>query len=225
MAETYIVAPSILGADFSRLGEAIRESEDSGADWIHIDVMDGEFVPNISMGPVVVEACRRVTKLPLDVHLMIIKPSRHIQSFAEAGADSITLHVEASRHLHRTLSTIRDLGLRAGVALNPATPATSLTEILHLLDLILVMTVNPGFGGQSFIESSLPKIREVRQMIESSESAARIQVDGGISSATVPLAASAGADVFVAGNSIFSHPDGIAAGIEEIRTALLHAPA
>lgn len=162
MGKTIKIAPSILAADFTRLGQQIEEVENAGADLIHIDVMDGRFVPNITMGPLIVEAVRRVTKLPLDVHLMIVEPERHIETFAQAGADRITVHIEASPHLHRTLSYIRESGCKAGVALNPHTPSTTLIDLMHMLDQIIVMTVNPGFGGQKFLPETMPKIARLR---------------------------------------------------------------
>ena len=216
----YLIAPSILSADFTRLGEAIRQAEDAGADWIHIDVMDGHFVPNLTMGPVVVEACRRATKLPLDVHLMIECPERVLHSFAEAGADSLSIHPEAGPHVHRTLQVIRDLGLRSGVVLNPGTPATSVQEVLAVVDLVLVMTVNPGFSGQQFLSSVLKKVRTIRSWIDELELGVLLEVDGGITAQTAPLAAEAGANVFVAASAIFDHPKGIKAGVAALRSAL-----
>ncbi len=213
-----LLAPSILSADFSRLGDQMREAEAAGADWFHVDVMDGCFVPNISMGPVVVRACRRVTALPLDVHLMICDPDRYLSAFARAGADLLTVHAEASRHLHRTLQTIRELGCKAGVALNPATPVSVLSEVLDLLDLVLVMSVNPGFSGQAFIPRTLEKIRQARRMI--GERPIHIEVDGGINAATLPQAKDAGADVFVAASAIFGHPQGITAGLKSLRAQM-----
>ncbi|MCK4693536.1 MAG: ribulose-phosphate 3-epimerase [Anaerolineales bacterium] len=220
MLREYILAPSILMADLTCLSEMIQEVETAGADWIHLDVMDGHFVPNITLGPVLVKAFRQVTKLPLDVQLMIKKPERYLQAFADAGADSLTVHVEACTHLHSTLHMIRELGLRAGVALNPATPVEAITEILSLVDLVLVMTVNPGFSGQTFIHSTLSKIRRVRAHLDELDLRTRIEVDGGITAQTAPLAAAEGADVFVASNAIFNHPDGISGGIAALRSSL-----
>lgn len=217
--KNYLIAPSILSANFANLAEAIQQAETAGANWIHLDVMDGSFVPNITFGAVIVAACRKITRLPLDVHLMINRPELHLQTFVDAGADSLTVHVEACPHLHRSLQRIRELGCKAGVALNPGTPATALGEVLPLLDLALVMTVNPGFAGQAFIPQMLPKITQVRQMLENGGSQALLQVDGGITPQTLPLTQNAGADVFVAASAIFQHPLGIAAGIAALQAA------
>jgi ribulose-phosphate 3-epimerase len=225
MATTPILSASILAADFTRLGEDIRQAAEGGADWIHIDVMDGRFVPNLTMGPVIVEACRKATTLPLDVHLMVERPESLFAAFAEAGADSLTVHVEATAHLHRALQTIRGLGLRAGVAINPATPPVAIAEILHEIDLALVMTVNPGYSGQAFIPACLGKVRRVREMLDAAGSAARLQVDGGIDAQTGRQAAEAGADVFVAAQAIFHYPQGIADGIRALRESVEPAPA
>ena len=202
-----LIAPSILSADFSRLGEEIRTVEAAGADWIHIDVMDGHFVPNITMGPLVVEAVRRVTKLPLDVHLMIETPDRYIADFARAGADLIAVQVETCVHLHRSVQLIREAGVRPGVALNPATPLATIEWVLADVDFVLVMSVNPGFGGQQFIPSSLEKIAQLRMMIQTRGLSTLIQVDGGVNAGTIAAVAAAGADVFVAGSAIFGSPD------------------
>jgi ribulose-phosphate 3-epimerase len=201
------IAPSILSADFSRLGEEIKAVEEAGADVIHVDVMDGHFVPNITIGPLVVRAVRQITALPLDVHLMISDADRYAEAFAEAGADWITVHVEACTHLHRTIHLIKDLGKKAGAVLNPATPLASLDEILPDLDLVMLMSVNPGFGGQSFIRASLEKIRRLRLMIEKVESPIGIEIDGGVSPATIADIAAAGANIFVAGSAVFGHED------------------
>ncbi|MEC2324236.1 ribulose-phosphate 3-epimerase [Lederbergia lenta] len=201
------IAPSILAADFSKLAEEVKEAEAAGADMIHIDVMDGHFVPNISMGPFIVEAVRKVTSLPLDVHLMIENPDRYIEQFIDAGADYITIHVEASPHIHRTVQEIRRLGAKPGVVINPGTPASSISSIIDYVDMVLVMTVNPGFGGQSFIQGVLPKIREIKQMIIGKELDIDIEVDGGINSETLKLCKDAGANIFVAGSAIFSQTD------------------
>jgi ribulose-phosphate 3-epimerase len=214
------IAPSILSADFTRLGEQVREAEAAGCDWIHIDVMDGRFVPNITMGPLVVEAVRRVTHLPLDVHLMVVEPERHLKSFAEAGADHLSVHIEVSPNLHRTLQNIHELGCRVGVAINPHTPASSLREIIHMLDVILVMTVNPGFGGQAFLPETLPKIRQLRTMAEASQRAIDIAVDGGINSETAALTVQAGANVLIAGSAMFSPKHSIKEGIHALRQSL-----
>jgi ribulose-phosphate 3-epimerase len=198
-----IIAPSILSADFSVLGEEIAAVEAAGADWIHIDVMDGHFVPNITMGPGVVKSLRKMTVLPFDVHLMIENPEQYIQPFAEAGSDRITVHMEALIHLHRTVSQIKELGLKAGVSLNPATPLSFVESILTDIDLLLIMTVNPGFGGQQFIKTMLPKIRQARELIDRFAPAVLLEVDGGVTLTNLPAILKAGADVLVAGASIF----------------------
>jgi ribulose-phosphate 3-epimerase len=216
------LAPSILAADFARLGEQVAEAERAGADRIHVDVMDGHFVPNISIGPVVVASLRRVTKLPLECHLMIADPERYLDDFARAGADSILVHQEGEGaiHLHRTVQHIRKLGKRAGVVINPATPAHVLEEILPDVDLILVMTVNPGFGGQAFIPTTLPKLRRVREMIDQHRPGCELEVDGGIDPATAPLAVQAGAGVLVAGSAVFHAADGITAALNRLRASV-----
>ena len=201
------IAPSILSADFTRLGEEIRALEAAGADYIHVDVMDGHFVPNITIGPLIVAAARRVTALPLDVHLMIENPDRYIPDFAAAGADIIVVHAEAVNHLHRTVQLITSLGKRAGVSLNPATPLSVLDYVLDDLDLVLLMTVNPGFGGQSFIDACLPKIHALRAMLDRRGSEAELEVDGGVKIANIARISHAGADVFVAGSAIFGNAD------------------
>ncbi len=210
------IAPSILSADFSRLGDEVRAVEAAGADYIHIDVMDGCFVPNITIGPLVVEAVRRVTKLPLDVHLMIDAPDRYIGDFAKAGADIIVVHAEATNHLHRTVQLIKSLGKKAGVSLNPATSLHSLDYVLEELDLVLLMTVNPGFGGQSFIDACLPKIQALRGMLDKRGLEAELEVDGGVKTANIAQIAHAGADVFVAGSAVFGSGD-YAATIAEMK--------
>jgi len=201
------IAPSILSADFSRLGEEIAAVEQAGADWIHVDVMDGRFVPNITIGPLIVEAARRSTQLPLDVHLMIVEPERYVADFARAGADVITVHAEACPHLHRTLQQIRALGKKAGVALNPHSPVEIVQHVLDQLDLVLVMSVNPGFGGQKFISSALPKIRALRSMIDGSGREIALEVDGGVSKDTASSVLDAGADTLVAGSAVFGDED------------------
>ena len=201
------IAPSILSADFSRLGEEIRSVEIAGADVIHIDVMDGCFVPNITIGPLVVEAAKRVTDKVLDVHLMIVEPDKYIEQFALAGADWITVHVEACRHLHRTVNEIKELGKKAGVVLNPATSLTALDYILEDVDLVMFMSVNPGFGGQSFIPSTLKKITALRRRIDELGLSAGIEVDGGISEKTIGSVAKAGANIFVAGSAVYGSDD------------------
>lgn len=201
------IAPSLLAADFARLGEEVRAVAAAGADWLHLDVMDGHFVPNISFGPVVVQALRKHCPLPFDVHLMISPADPYLEAFAKAGADLISVHPEAGPHLHRSLQTIRGLGKRAGVVLNPATPVSAVENVLDLCDLILVMSVNPGFGGQSFLDSQLPKISALRRMIEASGREIALQVDGGVTAATAPRCIAAGADVLVAGTAVFGAPD------------------
>lgn len=201
------IAPSILSADFSRLGEEIRAVEAGGADYIHIDVMDGHFVPNITIGPLVVDAVRKVTDLTLDVHLMIEHPDRYIPDFAAAGADIIVVHAETCPHLHRTVQLIKSLGKRAGVSLNPATPINALEHIVDELDLVLLMTVNPGFGGQSFIESCVPKIHAMRSMLDRRGLEAELEVDGGVKTDNIARISHAGADVFVAGSAVFGSSD------------------
>lgn len=220
MVRPIAIAPSILSADFTRLGEQVTAAEAAGADMIHVDVMDGHFVPNITMGPLVVRALRRITALPLDVHLMIEQPERHLEAFAEAGASALTVHVEVSPHLHRTLQHIRALGCRAGVSLNPHTPAVMIDGVWELLDLVLVMTVNPGFGGQRFLPEVLPKIAEVRARIDTRRLDTDLAVDGGIEpTRTVGLVMEAGANVLIAGEAIFGAPAGIDAAIRAFRAA------
>ncbi len=202
-----LIAPSILSADFTRLGREVSAVETAGADWIHIDVMDGRFVPNITYGPIIVAACKRVTSLPLDVHLMIEKPEAIIPDFAKAGADYISVHTETCPHLHRTLQQIQELEVKAGVALNPATPLSAIEYVADQLDFVLIMSVNPGFGGQKFIESSIDKIKALSDLLAQKQSSAIIQVDGGINADTIASVARAGADCFVAGSAIFNTPD------------------
>jgi ribulose-phosphate 3-epimerase len=220
MTRDLILAPSILSADFTRLGEQIAECEAAGADWIHVDVMDGHFVPNLTMGPFVVAACRRATNLPLDVHLMVEHPENLLEAFAQAGASHLTVHVETCPEIVRTLETIRSLGCKAGVTLNPATPAEALREAVPFADLALVMTVHPGYSGQAFMPGMLPKVAQVRRMLDEAGAAAWLEVDGGVTSATMSEVRAAGADAFVAANAVFKHPDGIAAGIRELRTVM-----
>ncbi|MGW8287469.1 MAG: ribulose-phosphate 3-epimerase [Desulfobulbales bacterium] len=205
--QEFMIAPSILSADFSRLGEEIKAVEKAGADIIHVDVMDGHFVPNITIGPPVVASVRKITDLPLDVHLMISDADSYVESFAKAGADWITVHVEACPHLHRTIGRIKELGKKAGAVLNPATPLISLDEILGDIDLVMLMSVNPGFGGQSFIRSSLKKIEKLRKMIEERGLEVGIEIDGGVSPATIGDIAAAGANIFVAGSAVFGQQD------------------
>ena len=220
MSKEYLIVPSILSADLTRIGDAVLELEKAGIDWIQIDVMDGHFVPNITFGPSFVKAVRRITNIPLDVHLMIEDPDKYLEVFAAAGANSLTVHIEACPDIQRTITAIRELGLRVGVALSPETSAISVTDLLSLVDLILVMTVHPGFAGQTFLPSSLNKIHEIHALLAEIEPRPRVQVDGGITAETAPSAASAGADVFVAASAIFKHPEGIKAGVEAIKNSL-----
>lgn len=213
------ISPSILSADFTRLSEELKAVEDAGADYIHVDVMDGLFVPNITIGPFVVKALKRATKLPLDVHLMIERPERYIDDFAKAGSSIITVHAEATVHLNRTIQAIKETGAKAGVSINPATPVSMLEEVINDADLILIMSVNPGFGGQEFIESTLGKITAVRKMLTNSGSKAELEVDGGIKAANIRKVAQAGADVFVSGSGVFNTKD-YKATIRQMREAL-----
>ena len=217
-SSTPLIAPSILSADFARLADAVNQVEAAGADWIHVDVMDGHFVPNLTVGPPMVEALRKVTSLPLDVHLMMTNPDDFIQEFAEAGADFLTVHVEACPHLHRTLQSIKEHNVKAGVTLNPATSVNTLEEAVKDADLILVMSVSPGFGGQKFIDTSLEKIVRIRQLIHQTKSRALIEVDGGVNLKNAGSIVKAGADVLVAGSAIF-HSENVADTIQRMRTA------
>lgn len=212
------IAPSILAADFSKLGEEVLEVEKAGADWIHVDVMDGHFVPNISFGPIVLNAIRPLTKLPMDVHLMIENPDQYIEEFAKAGADFITVHVEACPHLHRTIQLIRSLGVKPGVVLNPHTPIETIQHVLEDIDLALFMTVNPGFGGQKFIHSVVPKVKQLSDIIKEKGLSVEIEIDGGINEETIGACAEAGATVFVAGSAIYSKKDRMQA-LQAIRKA------
>lgn len=212
-----LVAPSILSADFARLGEEVEAIEKAGADWVHVDVMDGRFVPNLTIGPPVVKALRRVTKLPLDVHLMIVEPERYLEAFAEAGADTITIHVEACTHLQRALCHIRALGKRASVTLNPSTHEDTLRYVIDVVDQVLVMSVNPGFGGQTFLHSVLPKVRAIRAMIDATGRPIDLEIDGGITKETAPLAIDAGARVLVAGSAVFGGGGDYAPAIAALR--------
>jgi ribulose-phosphate 3-epimerase len=213
------IAPSILSADFARLGDQIAEAERGGADWIHVDVMDGHFVPNITIGPLIVEAARRATDLPLDVHLMIESPDRYLEAFATAGAHTLTVHYEACTHLHRTLQAIRALGVSPGVAINPHTPASLLQEVLPLTDLVVVMSVNPGFGGQAFIPGAVDKIRQVREMLDRLGSDAEIEVDGGVTPDTAPDVVAAGATVLVAGSAVYGGELSVEENLARLRQA------
>ena len=214
---TIYLAPSILAADFARLGDQVRDAEKAGANRIHVDVMDGHFVPNISMGPLVVQALRPVTTLPLECHLMISEPDRYAEAFVKAGAATILVHVENNANLHRTVQHVKHLGKKVGVVLNPATSAVTLAEILPDVDLVLVMTVNPGFGGQEFIHGTLGKVRRVRQMIDQLKRDIELEVDGGIEPHTAPLVVEAGARVLVAGSAVFGVKEGVAAGMGRLR--------
>lgn len=217
MSQKYILAPSILSADFLHLGEQIAACEAAGADWIHVDVMDSHFVPNLTMGPFIVEACRRATKLPLDVHLMVESPERLLEAFAKAGTSHLTVHVETCPNLHSTLQEIRALGCAAGVTLNPGTPVTAIEPVLHMIDLLLVMTVNPGYSKQTFLPETTSKVATLRRMLDAIGSSAWLEVDGGISAQTLPEVRKAGANAFVAAHAVFDYPEGIAAGIAVLR--------
>ncbi len=216
------LAPSILAADFARLGEQVAEAEKAGADRIHVDVMDGHFVPYLSMGAPIVQSLRRVTRLPLETHLMITDPDLFLEEFVAAGSDSFLVHWEGNYNLDRTVRRIKELGKRAGVVINPATPASVLEEILPEVNLVLVMTVNPGFGHQHFLHSTLPKIQRVRQMVERMKLSCEVEVDGGVDEETAPLAAAAGADVLVAGSSIFGDGAGVASAMSRLRINVAH---
>ena len=218
------IAPSILSCDFSRLADEIQTVESGGADWIHVDVMDGHFVPNITIGPIITAGARKVTDLPIDVHLMIEQPDRYLEAFVDAGADWLTVHAEACTHLHRTVQRIRELGARAGVAINPATPLASLTDVVPYIDLLLVMSVNPGFGGQSYISASTTKVRDARTLLDEMGSTAELEVDGGVDAGNVGELQAAGASVVVAGSAVYGHVDGAAAGVRLIRDALGRRP-
>lgn len=218
--EKIILSSSILSADFSRLGEEIRAAEAAGVDWVHIDVMDGHFVPNLTMGPFIVETCRRITRMPLDVHLMVDNPASLVEMYAKAGATRLSVQVESTPHIYRLLQQVRSLGCQPGVVLNPGTPASAIEPILHLVDLVLVMTVNPGYSGQAFIPETVAKVAEISQMIAARGLPVQIQVDGGITEETLPATYQAGARVFVAATAIFKHPAGIAAGVKALRSSV-----
>src|SRR5512138_2493861 len=217
---TYIIAPSIVAADALRLRDDIAACEAAGADWIHVDVMDGHFVPNITMGPFLVEAYKRASKLPLDVHLMIEQPERYLEAFTQAGASHLTVHVETCPHLYRTMQQIKALGCVAGVTLNPGTPVSTLEPVLHLADLVLVMSVNPGFSNQAFLPDSVERVARVRKMLDQSKSPAYLEVDGGVNADNIARLKDVGANAFVSAHSIFRHPDGIAGGISALRQAI-----
>lgn len=218
---SYIIAPSILSADLRNFEDQVIQAVDAGADWIHVDVMDGSFVPNITFGPNIVRTVRKITSLPIDVHLMIEKPERHIQAFVEAGADNITVHYETCPHIQRTLVSIRELGAAPSIVINPGTPVSTLRELTHDFEMVLIMTVNPGFGGQSFISGMNDKIRRMKALLDETGSQASIQVDGGIDRHTIKASYLAGARNFVAGSAIFGYELGIAAGIQALREALV----
>ena len=216
----YLLSPSILSADFTQLGDQMKQAKDAGADWFHIDVMDGHFVPNLSMGPVLVNACQRATELPLDVHLMIEEPERYLDKFAAAGASSLTVHIETCPDMDKTQKMIHDLGCKAGITLNPGTSADSILPFLRNVDLVLVMSVNPGFSGQSFLPEVLPKINQIRKMLDEINPDVLIEVDGGINPETIRQTYDQGARIFVAASAIFKHPRGIQAGIESLTEKL-----
>ena len=220
VSKKLVIAPSILSSDFLQLGEVLKTCKSAGADWIHVDVMDGHFVPNLTMGPFVVKHCRQGTDLPLDVHLMMENPERLLEAFAEAGASRLTVHVETCPHLHRTLEDIKSLGCKAGVTLNPGTPASSIFQVLPYVDLVLMMSVDPGFSGGTYIPEMVGKVAEIRRKLDEIGSSAWLEVDGGISPDTLPAMKAAGANVFVSATSIFTHPDGIAAGIKSLRDVM-----
>jgi ribulose-phosphate 3-epimerase len=224
MTKNIVLSPSILSADFSRLGEEIHACESAGADWIHVDVMDGHFVPNITMGPFIVEHCRRITNLPLDVHLMIEKPERYLEVFAKAGASTLTVHVETCPHLHQTLQTIKSLGVKAGVVLNPGTPVAAMDAVLHLADLVLVMSVNPGYSGGKFVPESFDRVAEVRKRLDAIGSSAWLEVDGGINAENISRMIDSGATAFVAATAVFKHPGGAAAGIKALKDMISQSP-
>jgi ribulose-phosphate 3-epimerase len=220
MTKKYIISTSILSADFTRLGEEIAACESAGADWLHVDVMDGHFVPHITMGPFIVQACRRVTRLPLDVHLMIEKPERYLEAFGKAGASGLTVHVETCPDLFSTLKQIKSLGCWAGVVLNPATAVSAIEPYLGEADLVLVMSVNPGYSGQKFMPEAISKVAHIRKQLDTINSSAWLEVDGGIDHATLPLMKNAGASVFVTATAVFKNPQGIQKGIQSLRRAI-----
>jgi ribulose-phosphate 3-epimerase len=225
VSKTVKIAPSILAADYTRLGEQLQAAEAAGADYIHVDVMDGRFVPNITIGPLIVRAARRATGLPLDVHLMIEEPERHIDAFAKAGADILTVHPEATPHVHRALEQIKRLNMLAGIALNPGTPVAAAEEVLAEVDLVLVMSVDPGFGGQEFIAGVLPKVRRLRRLLDEKQLRAELEMDGGITAETAPACVEAGARVLVAGTAVFNEKASVAESIRRLRESIGQARA
>jgi ribulose-phosphate 3-epimerase len=219
MPKSLIISASILSADFACLKDQIDQVEQAGVDWLHIDVMDGHFVPNLTMGPFIVEACRRISNLPIDVHLMMEKPENLLKEYIEAGANQLYVHVETCPHLHRTIQSIQEAGCKAGVVLNPGTPASAIEAVLPMVDGVLVMTVNPGFSGQTYLPEVTPKITQVRKMLDIHNPPAFIAIDGGIDTTTLPVAASAGANFFIASSAIFKHPEGIAKGLTQLQAS------
>lgn len=216
----FLLAPSIIAADFTHIADEIAACESAGADWLHVDVMDGHFVPTITVGPLFTEACKRATKLPIDVHLMISEPEKYLEAFAKAGANNITVHVETCPDLAGTLKKIKSLGCTAGITLNPATPASALDSALPFADLVLVMSVVPGYSGQAFMPEMISKVEEIRNKLNALRSKAHLEVDGGMSEKTIPLMVQAGANVFVAGNAAFKHPQGVGQGIKALRASV-----
>ena len=217
----YLLAPSIIASDFTHLADEIAACESAGADWLHMDVMDGHFVPQITIGPLFVEACKRATQLPVDVHLMIEKPEKYLEAFAKAGADNITVHVEACVGVQQTLGQIKSMGCTAGITFRPSTPISDIESVLPMVDLVLVMSVNPGFSGQAFMPETIEKVKEIRSRLDALGSKADLEVDGGISVKTLPLMKKAGANVFVTGNAAFKHPQGTAQGIRSLRESMV----
>jgi ribulose-phosphate 3-epimerase len=217
-----IISASILSADFSQLSKQIKEAEVGGVDWFHIDVMDGHFVPNITMGPFIVDTCRRITKLPLDVHLMIEKPENHLEAFIKAGATYLSIHIETCPHIFHTLQLIRSMGCHPGIVVNPGTPINAISEVFHLVDMVLIMTVNPGASGQEFLPETISKISNLEMLMTTSRESPLIEVDGGITPETLPLAYKAGARVFVSASTIFKNQNGIACGVQSLRASINH---